>query len=300
MIPIDNPYASPPEIAEPLHALSANDQAEMLRRQILSTLKTPALGIVISSCLGIAIFAWTLGTIFYARLDIFRGPDGPVGSPDYSDLHYSIGLFVFQLFIAFPLSFFGSIHMPCGKHRQLAVAACILCLIPGASPGFPFSLLFAFMAFSRLRRPEVASAFDGLRVGRLANRHMRLEQLVWPASVLLFLTTLLSILLALPWIAALWLHYQNEPGLLKFQLAMTARPFGWLWPLLSYSSTLVIFASSIQMMRGKSYTFCLAGATLAMIPLLTPCFIVGIPFGIWASVILWNKDTRAAFSETSK
>lgn len=55
---------------------------------------------------------------------------------------------------------------------------------------------------------------------------------------------------------------------------------------------------SIAMLRGKSYRVCLSGAIAACIPVISPCYILGIPFGIWALVILLRKDTRTAFAET--
>jgi hypothetical protein len=49
------------------------------------------------------------------------------------------------------------------------------------------------------------------------------------------------------------------------------------------------------MRRGVRYKTALAASILACIPLASPCLYVGIPFGIWAIVVLRRPDVRAAF-----
>ena len=55
--------------------------------------------------------------------------------------------------------------------------------------------------------------------------------------------------------------------------------------------------AAFQMLRGRQIHVCFAGAILSMLPLFTPGFVLGIPFGIWAYLVLLRKDTRAAFEE---
>ncbi len=57
----------------------------------------------------------------------------------------------------------------------------------------------------------------------------------------------------------------------------------------------VILFASINMMKMEKWGFSLAGAILAMIPCVSPCCILGLPFGIWAIVVLTNTDVKAAF-----
>lgn len=293
----ENPYASPGKLAESAPAITSTDEKELRRSQILLRLRLPALSIAVGSSIGMALFAWTLGTLFYSRFDFFASPDGLIDPPDYTDLLIPFCLFLFYLLVSFPISFFGALAMLHGKQRPLSVTACALSMVPFAAPGFPFTLPFAFLAFFRLRQREVIEACEQLRVGKFANRRMRVEQLHWPASGLLFLTMHMSTLLALPWIAALWLHHHEQPAMLKLQFATFSDPLNAIWLITSSASMLTIFTASIQMLRGNAYTFCLTGAALALIPLLTPCFILGIPLAIWALVILLRKDTRVAFTE---
>jgi glucose-6-phosphate-specific signal transduction histidine kinase len=50
------------------------------------------------------------------------------------------------------------------------------------------------------------------------------------------------------------------------------------------------------MRRGRRYRLALAAAVLASIPVLSPCIWMGIPFGVWALVVLRRPGVRAAFS----
>jgi hypothetical protein len=49
------------------------------------------------------------------------------------------------------------------------------------------------------------------------------------------------------------------------------------------------------MRTGKRYWVAVTAAALACIPMLSACMWMGIPFGIWALVVLRRSDVRAAF-----
>src|SRR5262249_48554637 len=55
-----------------------------------------------------------------------------------------------------------------------------------------------------------------------------------------------------------------------------------------------LFIGAVQMMRLRSYPSALAAAILAVIPW-SPAWILGLPFGIWALVILAKPEVRAGF-----
>jgi predicted Zn finger-like uncharacterized protein len=57
---------------------------------------------------------------------------------------------------------------------------------------------------------------------------------------------------------------------------------------------LIIF-SAIKMKNLQAYGLAMTGSILAMIPCISPCCFLGLPFGIWALVILMNQDVKAAF-----
>jgi hypothetical protein len=45
----------------------------------------------------------------------------------------------------------------------------------------------------------------------------------------------------------------------------------------------------------RSYEFALTAAILAMVPCLTPCCLIGLPFGIWAVVVLSKAGVKSQF-----
>ena len=60
------------------------------------------------------------------------------------------------------------------------------------------------------------------------------------------------------------------------------------------SSILVIFAG-VKMKNLENYGLAMAGAIVAMIPYCGPCCLLGLPFGIWAIVVLVSPEVKAAF-----
>ncbi len=58
-----------------------------------------------------------------------------------------------------------------------------------------------------------------------------------------------------------------------------------------------IIVGSIAMIRLKGYRSALAGAICATIPVCTPCFVLGIPFGIWAIALLGKQEIRECFRD---
>lgn len=58
----------------------------------------------------------------------------------------------------------------------------------------------------------------------------------------------------------------------------------------------MLASGAFSMMRRNSYMWATATAILAMVPFLGPCYILGIPFGIWAYLVLRDPDVRSSFS----
>ena len=55
--------------------------------------------------------------------------------------------------------------------------------------------------------------------------------------------------------------------------------------------------SGINMVRVRGYGICRFGAILAVVPCVGPCCLIGIPFGIWALVVLSKPEVRASFPD---
>jgi len=45
----------------------------------------------------------------------------------------------------------------------------------------------------------------------------------------------------------------------------------------------------------RNYEFAFLAAILAMIPCVTPCCFLGLPFGIWAVIVLRKPGVKDAF-----
>jgi hypothetical protein len=113
-----------------------------------------------------------------------------------------------------------------------------------------------------------------------------------PAAILLVLAVLymLGILLSLP------------------QQVMDVKEVDWSTPegmghgmgqiggVMSFAiASLLVAAGSICMLRQRGYSLALTAAIVSMIPVCSPCFVLGIPFGIWAMVLLRRPEVRARF-----
>ena len=61
------------------------------------------------------------------------------------------------------------------------------------------------------------------------------------------------------------------------------------------ASYFVVFYGAVQMLKGRRLGIAKTAAILAIIPMCSPLFVIGIPFGIWALVVLSKPDVRAAF-----
>ena len=61
------------------------------------------------------------------------------------------------------------------------------------------------------------------------------------------------------------------------------------------ASTFILFGA-IKMKNRRSYAIARAAAIVAMLPLVGPCCILGIPFGIWAFITLGKPGVRQSFS----
>jgi predicted Zn finger-like uncharacterized protein len=57
----------------------------------------------------------------------------------------------------------------------------------------------------------------------------------------------------------------------------------------------VIIFASIQMLNMRMWGFALAGAIMSMINCVNLCCCLGLPFGIWALVVLLDQEVKSAF-----
>ena len=70
---------------------------------------------------------------------------------------------------------------------------------------------------------------------------------------------------------------------------------GVVFSVIGIAMGIVILMGAMKMRNLQSYNFALAATIIAMIPCVSPCCILGLPFGIWALVVLMKPDVKAAF-----
>lgn len=76
--------------------------------------------------------------------------------------------------------------------------------------------------------------------------------------------------------------------------------FRVLWSLSLIASNTVTFRGAKSMKQLMNYPLARRGIFLSMIPCLGPCFVLGIPFGVWAWTVLNDLDVRLAFREEER
>jgi len=59
--------------------------------------------------------------------------------------------------------------------------------------------------------------------------------------------------------------------------------------------SLLVILGAIRMKRLESHGFATASAVIAMIPCISPCCVLGFPFGLWALIVLQDGHVRTAF-----
>ncbi|MHC2067672.1 hypothetical protein ACYFX5_09390 [Bremerella sp. T1] len=67
------------------------------------------------------------------------------------------------------------------------------------------------------------------------------------------------------------------------------------WGILLLVAATFVLYGAVQMKSLTNYSIAKAAAIVAMIPLLGPCCVLGIPFGIWAIIVLGKPEVRDAF-----
>ncbi|MGB7770218.1 MAG: DUF4339 domain-containing protein [Verrucomicrobiia bacterium] len=78
-------------------------------------------------------------------------------------------------------------------------------------------------------------------------------------------------------------------------LHMAYGPFGVANSLFGLAMSVLIYIGATKMQSLRSYEFAFTAAILAMVPCLTPCCVIGLPFGIWAVGALSKAGTKSQF-----
>jgi hypothetical protein len=86
--------------------------------------------------------------------------------------------------------------------------------------------------------------------------------------------------------AAVLMEYEA----IKFQFVIRS-----VWSVAMMVANSIILAGALRMRNLRSRGLARGACILALIPCLGPCFVLGIPFGIWGLVVLKDPQVSAAF-----
>lgn len=119
-----------------------------------------------------------------------------------------------------------------------------------------------------------------------------------PATAMIISSAISGVLLLLALVFDIWLLLsgaaaeRTRPGGMSGESQVLIRA---VWCLLMVVAHVVILAGAVGMKglrsRGLSMTACI----LALIPCCGPCFVLGIPFGIWGLMALNDPKVQRAF-----
>lgn len=113
--------------------------------------------------------------------------------------------------------------------------------------------------------------------------------LIAVSSISLFMA-----LLTLVWDMAL---FASDPTSFDdLPLGQTGLVVKTVWGLIIAASNGASIWGGIQMLRLRQHQLCWLASLLACIPVIGPCFCLGIPFGAWAIIVLNKSDVADAFN----
>ena len=78
-------------------------------------------------------------------------------------------------------------------------------------------------------------------------------------------------------------------------MAMFSGAIGVVGGIIGIIVGVVILIGAMKMKKLESYGFAMATAIIAMVPCISPCCLLGLPFGIWALVVLMKPEVKSAF-----
>jgi hypothetical protein len=78
-------------------------------------------------------------------------------------------------------------------------------------------------------------------------------------------------------------------------IAVFSGTVGMVLGVISIVIGVVIILGALKMMKLERYGLAMTSAVLALIPCISPCCLLGLPFGIWAIIALNDATVKASF-----
>jgi hypothetical protein len=66
-------------------------------------------------------------------------------------------------------------------------------------------------------------------------------------------------------------------------------------PVIIMALQAIVAVGAYQMKTLSSYRGAMTGTIISLIPCCSPCLLLGIPFGIWALIVLMDENVKSAF-----
>jgi GYF domain 2 len=86
-----------------------------------------------------------------------------------------------------------------------------------------------------------------------------------------------------------------DPEVARLLRMFTHGPVAIASNLIGMTVSVLIFLGALRMQKLTSHGLALAAAIIAMIPCFSPCCFLGLPFGIWALVVLAKPEVKSQF-----
>lgn len=86
----------------------------------------------------------------------------------------------------------------------------------------------------------------------------------------------------------------NDPQMQKL-LSSLGGGLGIVQDIIVAAMSIIVLIGAAKMQTLRNYQFALTAAIVAMLPCISPCCVFGLPFGIWALVVLNKPEVKSQF-----
>ena len=128
------------------------------------------------------------------------------------------------------------------------------------------------------------------------------KRLVGPTLGLIIVCSLSLVVLLPAFAFSLWLlisgtaAQMSQPDMVSKETTIIIR---LVWNVLLQITNVVILVGAVRMKALRNQSHSTTACVLSLIPCLGPCFVLGIPFGIWGLVVLKDPTVQAAFRQNA-
>lgn len=87
--------------------------------------------------------------------------------------------------------------------------------------------------------------------------------------------------------------FGNQPANREAQMAGIYG--GMVFDVVASILQIVVIVGALNMLKARNYQLAMAAAIISVIPCCTSCCFIGIPFGIWALVVMMDPQVKSSF-----